>query len=256
MTKAIFFDIDGTLVSFKTHKVPQSTIDALDTLRKNGIKVFVASGRHKLSINNLGDLQFDGYVTLNGSIALINNQVIYKHCIPDKDIDALTEYLETKESFPCVYVQENDLYMNYHNKTTRDIFKLLNFPEPPMRPLTERNGSVFQVIAFFEKEQEEHIMKLLPDCDETRWNPLFTDIVPKGSSKWIGISKVLEHFDIKQDETIAFGDGGNDIEMLKTAHVGIAMGNANNDVKQAADYVTDSVDDNGIANALKHFGLI
>ena len=57
MVKAIFFDIDGTLVSFKTHEVPRSTIDALDILRKKGIKVFIATGRHYSSINNLGDLK-------------------------------------------------------------------------------------------------------------------------------------------------------------------------------------------------------
>ena len=66
MVKAIFFDIDGTLVSFKTHEVPRSTIDALDILRKKGIKVFIATGRHYSSINNLGNLTFDGYITLNG----------------------------------------------------------------------------------------------------------------------------------------------------------------------------------------------
>ena len=66
MIKAVFFDIDGTLVSFKTHRVPESTVKAIAALRDRGVRVFVASGRHLLSINNLGDLQFDGYITLNG----------------------------------------------------------------------------------------------------------------------------------------------------------------------------------------------
>ena len=66
MIKAVFFDIDGTLVSFKTHVVPKSTLHAIELLKKKGIKVFIATGRHRRSINNLGDLEFDGYVTLNG----------------------------------------------------------------------------------------------------------------------------------------------------------------------------------------------
>ena len=128
MVKAIFFDIDGTLVSFKTHEVPRSTIDALDILRKKGIKVFIATGRHYSSINNLGDLKFDGYVTLNGGYCFAGeDKVIYKHSIPDRDIDALIRYLETEESFPCAFVQEKEIFMNYKDETVEEIFNMLNF---------------------------------------------------------------------------------------------------------------------------------
>ena len=90
MIKAVFFDIDGTLVSFKTHVVPKSTLHAIELLKKKGIKVFIATGRHRRSINNLGDLEFDGYVTLNGGYVFAGkDDVIYKHSIPDKDIEAL-----------------------------------------------------------------------------------------------------------------------------------------------------------------------
>ena len=67
MVKAIFFDIDGTLVSFETHKIPASTQEALKALRDKGIKIFIATGRPQCLINNLGDLEFDGYITVNGS---------------------------------------------------------------------------------------------------------------------------------------------------------------------------------------------
>ena len=65
MIKAIFFDIDGTLVSFNTHKVSDSSKRAIKELKEKGIKVFIATGRIKLQINNLGDLKFDGYITAN-----------------------------------------------------------------------------------------------------------------------------------------------------------------------------------------------
>lgn len=77
-----------------------------------------------------------------------------------------------------------------------------------------------------------------------------------GNSKSTGIDKVLAYFDIDLKDTMAFGDGGNDIPMLKHVATGIAMGNAEPHVKAVADYVTTSVDEDGIANALKHFGLI
>ena len=92
MIKAVFFDIDGTLVSFKTHEVPASTVKALAALREKGVKVFIATGRQKGSINNLGSLQFDGYVTLNGGVCLAGEEVIYKRSIPQEDIQALIRW--------------------------------------------------------------------------------------------------------------------------------------------------------------------
>lgn len=258
MIKAVFFDIDGTLVSFKTHEVPQSTIEALDLLRKKGIKVFIATGRHYTSINNLGDLKFDGYVTLNGGYCFAGeDKVIYKHSIPDRDIEALIRYMETEESFPCAFVQEKDIFMNYKDETVEEIFNMLNFPEPPIRPMDEIRGkTAYQLVSFFTAEQEKKIMTILSNCESTRWNPLFTDVVPAGSSKRVGIDKMLEYFRVPLNECMAFGDGGNDIAMLQHAGIGVAMGNAEDDVKQYADYITDSVDEDGIFKALKHLNII
>lgn len=257
MIKAAFLDIDGTLVSFKTHRIPVSTIQALDRLRQKGIKVFVASGRHKLSMNNLGDQIFDGYVTLNGGLCLVGNRIIYKHHLPVSDMNTLIPYLEETKAFPCVFVQENALSINYMDTNTHDTFRLLNFPEPPVCPLKAIEGNIFyQLLGFFRQEEEQQIMSLIPGCRATRWNPLFTDIIPTETSKSVGISKMLEYFGIAPEETIAFGDGGNDIEMLRYAGIGVAMGNAADEVKQAADYVTTDVDNDGIAQALQHFNLI
>lgn len=258
MIKAVFFDIDGTLVSFKTHEFPQSTIEALDLLRKKGIKVFIATGRHYTSINNLGDLKFDGYVTLNGGYCFAGeDKVIYKHSIPDRDIEALIRYMETEESFPCAFVQEKEIFMNYKDETVEEIFNMLNFPEPPNRPMDEIRGkTAYQLVSFFTAEQEKKIMTILSNCESTRWNPLFTDVVPAGSSKRVGIDKMLEYFRIPLNECMAFGDGGNDVAMLQHAGIGVAMGNAEDDVKQYADYITDSVDEDGIFKALKHLNII
>lgn len=258
MIKTIFFDIDGTLVSFNTHKVPQSAVDAIAKLRKKGVKLFIATGRHLKAINNLGNLQFDGYITLNGSYCFAGkDEVIYKHSIEKKDLESLLNYMDQYGEFPCIFVREHDMVINFINDRVKEVLDLLDFPQPPLGSLKEAlDKDVFQLIAFFEKDQEDEVMQVLPGCDSTRWSPLFTDVVPKGSSKRVGIDKVLEHYGETLDETMAFGDGGNDIRMLEHVGVGIAMGNAEDDVKQSADYVTDSVDDDGIAKALVHFGMI
>ena len=112
-------------------------------------------------------------------------------------------------------------------------------------------------MGYFPKETDEEVFSnVLTHCDTVRWHPLFTDIVKKGINKSTGIDEVSRYFGIKLEDTIAFGDGGNDIPMLKHAGLGIAMGNASERVQAAADFVTTSVDDDGIAYALKHFGLI
>lgn len=68
--KAVFFDIDGTLVSFKTHRIPQSTLDAVAALRSRGIKVYIATGRPVPFIDNLGELEYDGMITVTGAHCL------------------------------------------------------------------------------------------------------------------------------------------------------------------------------------------
>ena len=257
MIKAVFFDIDGTLVSFKTHRVPDSAKRATAALRAKGVRVFIASGRQLLAINNLEDLQFDGYVTLNGGYCIVGEQVIYKHSMPSEDMVSLVQYMEERENFPCIFVHENAFCINYTDERTDEVFRLLNFPQPPTLPLREAaTGDIFQLVAFFTKEQEKAIMAVMPHCEATRWNPLFSDVIPKGSSKQVGVDKMLDYFGISLDESMAFGDGGNDVLMLKHVGIGVAMGNAEDEVKRAADYVTDSVDEDGVEKALRHFGVI
>ena len=84
----------------------------------------------------------------------------------------------------------------------------------------------------------------------------FTDLIPADGGKAVGMQVVLEHFGWSRDNAIAFGDGGNDVDMLRFAGIGVAMGNATDEPKTVADYVTDSVDDAGISNALHHFEIL
>lgn len=107
MIKAIFFDIDGTLVSFRTHTVPESTRKALKRLRAQGIKLFIATGRPKLLIDTLNDLEFDGYITLNGAYCFTaDHHDIYKGSIPHSDIEQLVAYCRNHD-YPFVFVQDN-----------------------------------------------------------------------------------------------------------------------------------------------------
>lgn len=258
MIKAVFFDIDGTLVGFSTHRIPESAKDAIGQLKAKGIKVFIATGRHWKVINNLNGLEFDGYVTLNGTCCYAGkDRLVYKKAIPVEDVRRLAVIEAGAGAFPCIVVRESDMFINCLNAETDEVFRLLNFPVPPVRDFREAlEAEVFQLIGFFREAQEQEVMAQLPGCEATRWNPLFTDIVPRGGSKRVGMEKLLGYFGISCAECMAFGDGGNDIPMLEYAGIGVAMGNAGEEVKAAADYVAPPVDEDGIARTLRHFGLV
>lgn len=260
MIKAVFFDIDGTLVSFQTHAVPESTRRSLSMLRERGIKIFIASGRHISSINNLPGLEFDGYVTVNGTLATLctdnREEVVYRRSIPKSDIRNWIAHLDV-EPRSTILVTERGLLMNYTDSQMEQIFKLLNFPAPPVGDLrTLQEDTVFQIITTFEAGDEPRLMQYLPHCKTTRWHPLFTDIIERGGSKALGIEALMQHLGYERSEVMAFGDGGNDIEMLQLAGIGVAMGGASESVKAMSDYVTTEVEHDGILHALRHFGLL
>ncbi|KAA6352203.1 putative phosphatase [termite gut metagenome] len=256
MIKALFFDIDGTLVSFKTHTIPQSTINAIEQAKRKGIKAFISTGRPKVIINNLGDLAFDGYITMNGSYCFVGEEVVYKCRIPQEDVQTMADIVE-RDNIPCVFVEENRMNLCKMNEMTEEFQRALKVPHLPVVTTREvMSKEIYQMSPFITVEQEKVIMPLLPHCSAGRWFPTFADVVAANNGKEKGIDEINSYFGFDLEETMSFGDGGNDIGMLRHAAIGVAMGNANETVKQAADYVTTSVDDNGVMNALQHFNII
>lgn len=262
MIKALFLDIDGTLMSFATHQVPASTIEALAQARARGVRIFIATGRATLLINNLGELQrrglIDGYVTVNGSYCTIGQQVVYKGAMPPEDVRAMLDFCTTRQC-PCIVVGEHDLCVCNHRPIVDELFHdFLKVDYLPHRTVEEalQMGDIFQLTPFIDVEQEREIMSRLPGCESGRWYPAFTDVTARGNNKQKGIDEIIRPLGLSLEETMAFGDGGNDIPMLRHAGIGVAMGNAQDDVKASADYVTASVDEDGIRKALQHFAVI
>lgn len=259
MIKAIFFDIDGTLLSHQSQTVPQSTKLALQKLKENGIYTFIATGRHISEIRDLplDDLEFEGYITLNGQYCYNKQGVIYDLPIHQKDIQQILNYIEQKP-FPCIFVEDEKMYINFYNQAVETVQKAISTALPELGDLKRGlSHPIYQVIPYdITVEQEINILKQMPHCQHTRWHDLAIDIIPKQGGKQNGIFEVLKHYHLTIDETMAFGDGHNDIDMLEHVQVGIAMGNASDEVKSHSDYVTDDIDHDGIYNALKKYKLI
>lgn len=256
MTKALFFDIDGTLVSFHSHTIPASAIRAINAVKEKGIKVFISTGRPKAIINNLGSLKFDGFITMNGAFCTIGDEVVYKNSIPEADVNTLAETVRRK-GLSCIFVTEKNMYIANPGWMSDEFCSLLNVPPlPSIAPVDVPGKEIFQISPFITPAQEVELTPQIPHCESGRWHPSFTDIVAKGNGKARGISEIIRHFGFEPEETMAFGDGGNDKCMLQYAGIGVAMGNAAKDVKEVADYVADTVDNDGIEKAFRHFGLI
>lgn len=115
---------------------------------------------------------------------------------------------------------------------------------------------LFQISPFVRPELEAELVGLCSNVRGVRWHPDFTDLIPADGGKPRGIQRFMAHYGITREQTMAFGDGGNDTDMLAYAGIGIAMGNAAAEPKAAADYITDDVDHDGVRNALLHFGVL
>ena len=260
MIKALFFDIDGTLVSFNTHKVAQSTIEGLNIAKERGIKIFISTGRPLSFINNLEDIEhlIDGYITTNGSYNFMGKSVISMHSIPKEEVLTLVDYLN-KHEYPAILVgTDNTAVINHKPIVDRIVIDTLNITNIDFSITAETvlQQDILQITPFITQEQQDIIMPQIPHCTSERWHPEFIDTVNKQASKGKALSDIVAYNDLLISETMAFGDGGNDISMLLKAGVGVAMGNANDNVKAMANYVTSSADDDGIYKALKHFEVI
>lgn len=257
MIKAIFFDVDGTLVSFRTHTISPATLEALHALREKGIQLFLSTGRHQAMLDPVRSLfQFDGYVTLSGQYCFAGDRVLHRNPMSPKALEELVSAAEDG-SFSCIFLEGEEIYLNCINDLTRTFIKDLNISMPPVRPASYALGrEVYQGVTFLDRDHEHLLLDRAPHLKTTRWHPNFLDVLPDSGGKDIGVQAVLSHFGIAPEEAMAFGDGENDLSMLLCVGTGVAMGTASDQVKAQADWATASVDEDGIVKALRHFQVL
>ena len=245
---ALFFDIDGTLVSFQTHEIPASTILALTQAKANGSRVYIATGRPPIIINNLGAIAhlIDGYITTNGALCYVGDEMVTCQPIAKDDVMTCVEDCQEKGNSLIVVGRRDVAVVDPRDDVDRIFRQML-----AVKNLDQ--ASPLDVV-FFPADYEPVLMARMPQCVSGRWHPEFTDITANGADKGKGILAMARHEGFDPSRTMAFGDGGNDTSMILQAGIGVAMGNAIDELKQQADYVTSSVDDDGILN--RHFNVI
>ena len=257
MIKAAFFDLDGTLLSHISDSVPRSARESLAALRAKGIKTYLCTGRHttELDLLPIADLPFDGYLTLNGHLCLDENrQMLFGLPFPEDTANALIRIFK-EARLPLVLVEEDGLTLNFVNDAVIRAQKAISTPIPDIAPYDGK--PIFQATTFVSREEDGRLRSLLPpNCHAARWNDLGVDLILNGGGKAAGVRYVTEREGIRPEECIAFGDAENDIDMLAFCGIGVAMGNAQDKVKEIADHVTTDVDNDGIKNALRFYGIL
>lgn len=258
MIKAIMLDVDGTLVSFETHKVLRSSVEALRKVHDSGVRIIIATGRAAGDLHEIADVPYDGIIALNGADCVLRDgTVVRRHPIPRDDFK---KAMEAAKAFGFVVALELDegVFVNRLTPTVEQIARLVEHPIPTVADIESLFDSkeCCQLCFYIDDEMERQVMPLLPGLTLSRWHPLFADVNLAGTSKATGLSAFADYYGMERTDIMACGDGGNDIPMLKAAGIGVAMGNASETVKASADFVTDTVENDGLCKALKHLGII
>lgn len=253
--KAAFFDVDGTLVSFRTHEVPESARRALVELRQAGVHTFLATGRPIYQLDPVKDCDFEGHILMNGQYCYVGDRIIHKQPLDPADVATVVNQVHAG-LYQALFMELEGCYVSAHDERVLESERVANvsFPEGDISRALDHD--VYQMNVFFEPERDDLLLMTTNNLKMTRWTSNFADVMPKHGGKAKGVRRVLESYGLDPEEAVAFGDGGNDLSMFGVVGTSIAMGNGNPDVKEQADYVTDDVDHDGIYKACANLGLI
>lgn len=261
MKKAVFFDIDGTLWDRKM-QVPKSAAEAIQKLRANGNYAFLCSGRSRAAIQAkelLEDIGFDGILAGCGTYIEHEGNTIYEKTLSQEELEHLFLVFE-KSGAPVVLEGKQYLYADFDRfRENAYIVLLREALGEGFQPLSAHAGhyDANKLTAYIPKDSAGELEKELSGEYELLFHtPEIIELLPKGFSKASGIQWICDYLKISHEDTYAFGDSVNDVEMLRYVRHGIAMGNATDAAKAAADYVTADLHDDGIEKGLRHFGLI
>lgn len=257
--KVVVLDVDGTILPHgKT--ISPATIDAIRKLQEKNIKVIIATGRapyfSEAVIKKTG---VDSMVFFNGAYAFHEGQEIYKSSI-EKNILNKVHLLATDRKHPLTFLSGTSF------KTTdlKHPFVVEAYMHDAWKPELAlpqywMEQDIYQLFLHCDIEEEAHYQTVVPELDFRRWTSegaRTCDVNLTNSNKAVGLSKLFERLGIAPDEAVAFGDGLNDMEMLSLVGMGVAMGSAREEVKQTANMVTLTAEEDGVRHGLERLGLV
>ena len=261
MRKAIFLDIDGTLIDCigGIKDITPNVKNAIKNVQDKGDYVFISTGRpYALLDKNILNFGFDGFILANGAHVIINNETIYSEPIEKEFIKNLVTELENNN---IQYILQGELY-SYMKDSCKEFYKYYDKIGVSRRYFKDKFNIEEIDVHKLEmlcpndeiKELCLSLIKTNPECDYfSSVNKSAIEVYLKRNTKGSAILKIIDFLNIKIENTYAFGDGKNDIEMLSTVGCGIAMGNANDEVKKYSNKITDTVQNDGVAKGIEKY---
>lgn len=261
--KIIFFDIDETLYIKDQKLIPASiTEQVLPRLKAKGIIPAIASGRAigafpealKPLLNPNG---FEVLVTINGQYNCYGEKLISHYPLNQERIE---EVITKLNELSVIYasVSRDEIGVSRDHEMVRQALKPIK-DNYAILPDLHLKSPIYQMLAFFPESDDKRVFDsgvLGDDLKTIRWHKTGIDLLNKNNAKSVGIQDVLNYFGLTLQDTMAFGDGLNDIEMLSEVGCGVAMGNAEPELKAVADFVTLPIEQDGILYALEKLGVI
>ncbi len=256
----VAFDLDQTLLDHIDWRITPSALEGIRKLRENGYLIVLATGRDmksESSLPYLHELDPDALVHMNGTMVELRDQVLLDHSMDKALLQQVLDFAVSNHITlgACIDGQDYftfreqvlDFDRQYCSFRVRHFQDAMKLPALPVRSL----------VYYGTQEASKPLQEAFPALKILMFSEnLGADVCETEFSKAEGIKRVCCRFGIDPACTYAFGDGMNDLEMLQEAAIGIAVGNAVEPVRKAADYVTDRIEQDGIAHALQHFGLI
>ena len=255
--KVIFFDIDDTLRNSKTGFIPSTIPTVFQQLRDRGILTGIATGRGIFGVvPEIKALKSDFFVTLNGAyIEDKKGNVLYSHKIAR---DKVEEYIAwTKEvgiDYGLVGSHEAKL-----SRRTEMISQAIDpiYPDLEVDPDFYQKEDIYQMWTFEDQGDDLTLPESLASTLRmVRWHEHSSDVVSISGSKAAGVAKVVDQLGLKPENVMVFGDGLNDSELFDYAGISVAMGISHDKIKEKADYITKTLEENGIFDALEGFGMV
>ena len=276
--KAVFFDIDGTLVNDRK-SVLKSTKEAIKIVKEQGVLVGVATGRGPFFVKDLmDDLDLDFAVTYNGQYIFNKDRVLFASPIDKGSLRQIISYAKANQKEIAMGTRQavvgsrimsfglsplSQLVSRFVPKfLTRTISNSFNrmvskaVPQKEEDLLNLINQPIYQVLMLMTPEESEQAATTLNHLKFTRSNPFAADIINQGNSKLEGIRRVGKEYGFDLNQVMAFGDSDNDLEMLAGVGMSVAMGNGSSSVKEVAKHITTSNQEGGIHKALEYFGVL
>ena len=258
--KAIFLDLDGTLLTDQLTIAPGS-VDVLKKLDRSGVLISVVTARSpaaSLSFHEQLGILNNPIICFNGALIQKQNTVLTDITIENSSVPEIIKALEGFEVNISIY-RHSDWYTENIDSWIEQEAKITNCKITPVSfdELVAKNLRPNKILCMGKPamidEAEKHIKRsgLFPELNIHKSKKTYLEIMNSSASKMQGIQNILQRYHINQDEIIAIGDNYNDIDMFSISRMSIAMGNAPDEVKKYATFVTDSNNDEGIKKALE-----